>query len=153
MQQNMLYAMPLSSQSASIYMNQAYFVMQGPHYNFRDWYLQKTVLDASVPVMQIQSMEYIKMRSKWWLMFFASMTFLFLSFAKKIYRSSEVAFVICLFLCFAFLVVYVCSAKRLFRITAPGCMLAVETKYYRQEELEYMMNCWNYMRYGRQYNL
>lgn len=153
MDQNMLCVMPVVPQSASMYMNQAYFVMQGPHYNFRDWYLQKTVLDASVPVMQIQSMEYIKMRSKRWLILFAVMTSLFLSFAKKIYRSSEAMFVICIFLCLAILAVYACNVKRLFRITAPGCMLAVETKYYRQEELEYMMNCWNYMRYGTQYNL
>ena len=95
MDQNMLCVMPVVPQSASIYMNQTYFVLQGPHYNFRDWYLQKTVLDASVPVMQIQSMEYIKMRSKRWLILFAVLTSLFLSFAKKIYRSSEAMFVIC----------------------------------------------------------
>lgn len=143
-----IYIGSLSPRSGNITFANGYLMIQGNHYNLRDWYIRREAGDVSICSQDILSIDFIKMRSKMLLMIFIAYAFVMISFGKKIYKQSEAAFAVLVVGCLGIFLWYILKQYKFIRVSSAGCTVALETKYYPINQLEYMISCWNYMRYG-----
>ena len=82
-------------------------MIQGNHYNLRDWYIRREAGDVSIRSQDILSIDFIKMRSKMLLMIFIAYAFVMISLGKKIYKQSEAAFAVLVVGCLGIFLWYI----------------------------------------------
>lgn len=131
-----------SNDSGDIILIKDYFMIRGKHYNFRDWYLKKSKNDISILTSDIISMEFMPYRSKKILLSFVTLTWFFIVFGRLLYRiNSALMFMMILGSCIL-LILYICGKKKLLRITSNGITVAIDTRDYNKNQLEYIIQCW-----------
>lgn len=135
----------LSDKSGDIWLNRDFFLIKGKHFKISDWYLNKSDKNVAIPTRDIISMEFIKYRSKKTMVFFIIVTSLFLAFGKRLYRFNEDVTLIMVLMSFFSLIIYLFGVKKILKVTAKGITVAVDTMSYDNNQLVYMMNCWNNM--------
>lgn len=143
----MLYIESSSVKSGNISFTNDYIVIQGKYYNLRDWYIKKHANNISIRTQDILEIDFIKMRSKKILMIFIVFVFILVTFGGRVANKSELMFVMLIVCCLLAFIVYFFRTYRFIRITSAGCIVALETKYYYRSQLEYLVLCWNYLRY------
>lgn len=144
----MLHIESSSPNAGNISFTNEYIVIQGKHYNLRDWYIKKDVNNVAIRTQDILSIDFIKMRSKRLLMIFIILAFVMITFGKQLIRHSEFVFALLVIGCLVVFLSYFFRTYRFMRITSAGCIVALETKYYHINQLEYLISSWNYLRYG-----
>lgn len=135
----------ISNKSGDIILTNDYFMIRGKHYNFLDWYLKNSPNNISILTRDIISIEFVPYRSKKILTSFILLTSVFLVFGRLLYRINSALMGMLVLVCFILLLFYLCSRKKLFRVTSNGIIVAIDIRHYDKKQLEYIIYCWRNM--------